>query len=68
MGHDDNETIYLRLVSAKPIYEKNMPKLVAMMFLTLFDDESYTWSGLGTLLKARFGDEVSELVYSLEND
>ena len=68
MDKKTNEAIYLRLASLDRTYNSNMPQSVAMMFLTLFDDESYTWSGLGTLFKARFGEEVDELVYFLTHD
>lgn len=59
----DDEQIYFQLTREDKCYEKNMPKPQAMMFLTLFKDEEWTWSGLAGLLLARYGEsDVDELI------
>jgi len=59
----DDEQIYFQLIRKDKCYEKNMPKPQAMMFLTLFKDEEWTWSGLAELLLAKYGEgDVDELI------
>ena len=59
----NNERIYCKLVAKESAYKLNMPKPQAMMFLTLFDDEEWTWSGLAELLLARYSEgDVDELI------
>jgi hypothetical protein len=68
MKHRYNaEKLYYELTRQDPGYEGNMPELPAMMFLTLFNDESWTWHGFATLLKARFSEsDVDTLREQLE--
>ena len=41
----------------------NMPETIENMFNVLFDDESYTWSGLATILVKRFNEvDLDELI------
>ncbi len=50
-------------------FEKNMPELPGRMFLTLFDDDSWTWSGFCALFKRRFKNaNVEELIRILREE
>jgi hypothetical protein len=51
-------------MTSKEIHEHrlNMPETIENMFNVLFNDESYTWSGLATILVNRFNEsDLDEL-------
>lgn len=48
-------------------YELNMPNTIGSMFYVLFDDETWTWSGLAKILVERFSQEdIGELITLLK--
>ncbi len=47
--------------------ELNMPNTIGSMFYVLFDDETWTWSGLAKILVERFSQEdIEELIMLLK--
>ncbi len=61
------QSLYYILNKKDPSYKLNMSPLVASVFLSLFDDDSWSWSGLATLLKARYTpSDIDELIRLLK--
>lgn len=64
----NHDQIYCKLKNDDRTFEMNMPEPQAMMFLTLFDDDGYTWSGLADLMNARFSGtgDLEDFMYLLK--